>query len=254
MVFQYIIINIKKVLQYRADFIIGIIPHLIGQIANLAFFKIILGEVANVHGWEMNELIFMYAFSTTVYGIYYLLFGNFRNLKSYLFNGQFEIMRIRPTNLITHIIVISFRSEAIEQILLGGALLAYISSKMSLDMSLINLIIILYFVACGVTILGGITLCSSSFLFISQGTFSPIGVISELREYTKYPIDIFGNVLQFIFTWLIPIGYVSYYPSIYFLDGQSGPYIYSGLIALVSFIVGYVSFKRGLRFYDGVSA
>lgn len=253
MVYQYVKVNIKKILQYRTDFLIGILPHLVGQIANLVFFKIILGSVASIQGWEMNELMLMFGFSTLVFGVYYLLFGNFRSLKSFLFNGQFEVMRIRPIRLISHIMVISFRSEAIEQVLLGVILLAYTCSKIAVGVSFLFVIAVLYFVVCGTAILGGLTLFSSSFLFLTQGTFSPIGIISELREYTKYPIDIFGHALQFVFTWLIPIGFVSYYPSIFILGRQSSAYVFAGLIALASFLIGYVSFHFGLRFYNGVS-
>ena len=205
MIYQYIKFNIKRILQYRADFVIGVVPHMIGQIANLSFFKIILGRVASIQGWEMDELLLLYGFSALVYGVYSLLFGNFRDLKSYLFQGQFDIMRIRPTNLIAHIMVMSFRSEAIEQILFGIALIAYAGARMCLEIDMIHLLAALYFVVCAVTILGGLALLSSSFLFITQGTFTPIGVISELREYTKYPIDIFGSVMQFVFSWVIPI-------------------------------------------------
>jgi ABC-2 type transport system permease protein len=107
---------------------------------------------------------------------------------------------------------------------------------------------------CAVTILGGLALLSSSFLFITQGTFTPIGVISELREYTKYPIDIFGSVMQFVFSWVIPIGYVSYYPSIFLLGYPSASYFYAGFVATMSFLIGYAAFHYGLRYFNGVSA
>lgn len=117
-----------------------------------------------------------------------------------------------------------------------------------------NILTALYFVACGAAVLGGLSLFSSSFLFFTQGAFTPINFISELREYTKYPIEIFGKGLQFVFTWLIPIGYVSYCPSIFFLRNQSNICLYSGLVALTSLLLGYVVFNIGLRFYEGVSA
>lgn len=254
MIYQYIKFNIKRILQYRADFVIGVVPHMIGQIANLSFFKIILGRVASIQGWEMDELLLLYGFSALVYGVYSLLFGNFRDLKSYLFQGQFDIMRIRPTNLIAHIMVMSFRSEAIEQILFGITLIAYAGARMCLEIDMIHLLAALYFVVCAVTILGGLALLSSSFLFITQGTFTPIGVISELREYTKYPIDIFGSVMQFVFSWVIPIGYVSYYPSIFLLGYPSASYFYAGFVATMSFLIGYAAFHYGLRYFNGVSA
>lgn len=254
MILPYIRIQVKQILHYKADFLIGILPHFIGQLANLVFFRIITGTVAGIQGWELDELVLIYGFSTLVYGIYYLLFGNFRDLKAYLFNGQFEVMRIRPLNLIAHIMVISFRSEAIEQILLGGGLVVYAAVKLSVPVSLARLAGSAYFAACGVAVLGGLTLLSSSFLFVTHGTFSPIGVLSQLREYTKYPIDIFGGPLQFLFTWILPIGYVSYFPSVLLLGHQANIWLFSGLLSAGLFAAGYFSFTHTLRFYEGVSA
>lgn len=254
MIYQYLKLNIKRILQYKADFFIGVLPHLIGQLANLAFFKIILGNTASIKGWDIHELLFLFGFSTLVYGVYSLIFGNFHNLKSYLFQGQFDIMRIRPTNLILHIMVISFRSEALEQILLGIAIAAWACTELCVSIDIVLIATALYFLVCAVTILGGLTLFASFFLFITQGTFTPIGAIFSLREYTKYPLDIFGSFVQFLFSWIIPIGYVSFYPSHALLGHPSAPWFYAGIVAAASFWMGYTAFQRGLYHFDGVSA
>lgn len=254
MFYQYTKINIKKILEYKMDFFIGAMPHFVGQIANIAFFKIIIGGVARIQNCEINEVMLVFSFSTLIYGMHALLFGNFRSLKRYLFTGQFEIMRIRPIHIVRHLMIVDFRSESIEQIFLGSILLVYSATQLTVEINFRNILTALYFVACGAAVLGGLSLFSSSFLFFTQGAFTPINFISELREYTKYPIEIFGKGLQFVFTWLIPIGYVSYYPSIFFLRNQSNICLYSGLVALTSLLLGYVVFNIGLRFYEGVSA
>ena len=39
-------------------------------------------------------------------------------------------------------------------------------------------------------------------------------LVNKLLDYSKYPVKIYGPVLQFIFTFLFPLAYIAYYPSI----------------------------------------
>lgn len=164
MFYQYTKINIKKILEYKMDFFIGAMPHFVGQIANIAFFKIIIGGVARIQNWEINEVMLVFSFSTLIYGMHALLFGNFRSLKRYLFTGQFEIMRIRPIHIVRHLMIVDFRSESIEQIFLGSILLVYSATQLTVEINFRNILTALYFVACGAAVLGGLSLCTTPHL------------------------------------------------------------------------------------------
>ncbi len=53
------------------------------------------------------------------------------------------------------------------------------------------------------------TLTSAPFMFLSDSVFS---------TYANYPLSIFGSVLTWVFTFLIPLAFVAYLPATVLLD------------------------------------
>lgn len=254
MLFRYLVLNFKQTTQYKADFFIGAIPHLCTQVFSVIFFKLILDAIPRIEGWDFNEVLFVYGFSVLAFGLYALFFGNLRNTKYYLFSGEFEIMRLRPISPIKHIIIMSFQSQAIEQMLSGLAIVIYAAIRLKLEISIVSVLAFLYFLGCGTVLLGGISIISVSFLLFTKGTFTPLTAIFAFKEYTKYPLSLFGGVMQFLLTWIIPFGFISYYPSLYFLQRNTFMVIFSGIMAACFFAVGVTLFDIGLKHYEGVSA
>ena len=72
---------------------------------------------------------------------------------------------------------------------------------------------------------------------------------------TMYPISMYPEAIQFILTYIIPIGWVSFYPVSSLLGGYSnGPMKYAALFTLLIGIavmaVAGLFFKFGLRKYE----
>jgi len=253
MLFRYLCLEIRQLRQYKTDFLIGAIPHLLAQLANIFFFRFVLDVVTEIKGWTYHQLLFIYGFSLLVFGLFFLFFGNFRNLKAMLFRGEFEIMRLRPLSVIHHIMVSSFQSESLEQILTGIAVLGISIHYLRIAVTIPMLLALLFFAACGTIALGGLAIISSAILLFTGGTFSPLASIISLSDFTKYPLTIFDEAVIAIFTWIIPIGLVSYYPSIYFLKA-SNTLLYSGLISIAFLLLGIFLFRCALRKYQGISS
>lgn len=253
MFFKYTILSIRQIRQYKADFFIGAVPHLLSQLLNIAFFRIVLTIVTEINGWGYYELLFIYGQSLIVFGLYYLFFGNLRNMKALLFNGEFEIMRLRPISPIYHVMISSFQTDSLEQIVMGVIVLIYSVGKLKIEITIVKVLGLAFISVCGVVLLGGLAIVSTAILLFTKGTFSPLSAILSLKEFTKYPLSLFDEVVIFIFTWIVPIGIISYYPSLFFLRGYSC-FIYCGIIAGGFFLVSLLVFRAALKRFEGMSS
>lgn len=57
-----------------------------------------------------------------------------------------------------------------------------------------------------------------SLIHIQDLTKHPVlGLAWKLREFSPYPMTIFDGAFRFVFTYVIPIGFVAFYPSQLFL-------------------------------------
>lgn len=246
--------NIKRLSEYKGDFCLGVFFLLLTQSLNLSFFYLIFNAVPEISGWSLYEVLLVYGFYTLNYGIFMFLFGNLRSLKGYLFSGEFEIMLIRPLPPIFHIIISNFDERSIFQAILGFAIILYSMLNLNISINFITIGHVIVFMTLGSLIFGAIAIIAETILFYTRYSFTPIDSIFCLAQFVKYPISIFGTVLKNILTFVIPLGFLSYYPSNYFLNKESigfNVFLAEGTILCVLVIISKNFFVRGLKKYEG---
>ena len=145
MIGYFFLVNLKKITQYKTDFLIGIIPHVVLQAIDLLFIKTIFSSVGTVRGWHTDELFLIYGLFTLNFGFFSLIFGNLNNTKYYLFSGEFDVMRLRPISSILHIMLSSFKTQALEQILAGCIITRYAFSSLEINVGLSEIIAFVIF-------------------------------------------------------------------------------------------------------------
>ena len=77
-------------------------------------------------------------------------------------------------------------------------------------------------------------------------------IIFRFKDFAKYPASIFNTVFRVIFTFVIPIAFVAYYPSLAVLQPDSMPLLtmLSPLIGILFFYLSYKFWMLGVRKYD----
>jgi len=78
----------------------------------------------------------------------------------------------------------------------------------------------------------------------------------RFRDYARYPTTIFSTIFKFIFTFLIPIGFLSFYPTLFFLRPASNAIMafLSPLVGIVLFYFAYKVWMFGAKKYSGTGS
>jgi len=78
----------------------------------------------------------------------------------------------------------------------------------------------------------------------------------KFKDYAKYPITIFNTVFRFVFTFIIPIAFIAYYPSLFFLRPDNIPLLawLSPLLGLLFFYISYKIWMKGAISYNGTGS
>jgi len=87
-------------------------------------------------------------------------------------------------------------------------------------------------------------------------SYPVLGLAWKLREFSPYPMTIFDGAFRFTFTFIIPIGFVSFYPSQLFLRPQevSSLVYFSPVIGLGLFALTYWVWTKGVNSYTGTGS
>ena len=74
----------------------------------------------------------------------------------------------------------------------------------------------------------------------------------SFKDFAKYPSSIFSGVFSFLFTFIIPIAFVAYYPSLVILEPDNVPLLswLSPLLGVLFFWLSYKFWMLGVRKYD----
>ena len=77
-------------------------------------------------------------------------------------------------------------------------------------------------------------------------------IMFRFKDYTKSPASIFSGIFKVIFTFIIPIAFVAYYPSLMILEPGSAPLLskISPLIGIFFFYLSYKFRMPGVKKYD----
>ena len=75
------------------------------------------------------------------------------------------------------------------------------------------------------------------------------------REFGQYPMGLFGREVLIMFTFLIPIACVNYYPINYlFSISDNLLYLFSPLMSIILFVLSIITFNRCIKHYEGTGS
>ncbi|MGZ9226595.1 MAG: ABC-2 family transporter protein [Anaerolineales bacterium] len=135
-------------------------------------------------------------------------------------------------------------------------MLSYALIQLHLDWTLsrVMLLFITLFSAALVQI--SIIVTASCAAFWVVNSYPVLGLAWRLREFSPYPMTIFDSAFRFAFTYVIPIGFVAFYPSQIFLRPEDvAPLIYfSPVIGIGLFAITYWIWTQGVNSYTGTGS
>lgn len=141
------------------------------------------------------------------------------------------------------------------ELLLGIVLLVYAWQKLRLPLSFSTIGWVFLIVACGFLLYFSIHLFFNTFAFWIVRNEPRERMAWELDRFTSYPMTVYGPIVRFVLTWLIPFGFVSFYPSTILLGKEpaaSGRL--TALVAVGALLAAYRFWLFGLAKYQSTGS
>jgi len=247
---------IKGRMQYRLDFIISSIGMFVSSLATLGIFWVIFDNVPDIAGWTLMEMVFIYAFYMIAISPMQILFDHAWQLRFHVQQGSFIKYYFRPLNMMFYYMSEMFDIKGLTQLAAGIILLIYASIQLNIDWTLARLALLLMTVFSAALVQISIIVAASCATFWVMDSYPVLGLAWKLREFSPYPMTIFDGAFRFTFTYLIPIGFVAFYPSQLFLRPEEvSPLIYfSPIIGMGLFAITYWIWTKGVNSYTGTGA
>lgn len=248
--------DLKSKMSYRADFIISTIGMIFTNIAGFVSFWILFKNFPSIDGWGYYEILFLYGFSLISLTPVQCLFDNNWSLRNYVYTGDFIKYCFRPINLFFYYQSEVFDVKGLGQLAFGVGTLVYSWIKLGMGFSPLMLLKVIVFLITASLVMIALQNAAAATCFWIVNSFYILDLTLKFKDYAKYPVTIFSPVFRFIFTFLMPIAFIAYYPSLVILRPDAVPLLswLSPIFGLVFFFLSYKLWMFGATKYSGTGS
>lgn len=253
---KIILQDLKSKISYRSDFIISVIGMLCTNIVGFVSFWILFCNFSTIAGWSYYEMLFLYGFSLIAITPVQCFFDNNWNLRTNVYSGDFIKYCFRPINLFFYYQSEIFDFKGIGQFIFGVFILIYSWIKFGISCNLIIVLQVLIGLISASLVMISLQNVAAAACFWIQNSSYFMELVLKLRDYARYPINIYNSVFKFLFTFIIPIAFISYYPSLFVLRPDSIPLLswLSPIISCILFFLSYKFWMFGALKYNGTGS
>lgn len=249
--------ELKRMMEYKGDFIVGIIGFLMVQCSNLLFLWIVFRQTLQLMGWSMAEVVFIYGYSLLPKGLDHLLFDNLWSIGHFTVRkGDFDKYLTRPMNTLFHVMVEKFQIDAFGELIMGAALIIATVPMLSVRWSVWRILLGVVALPFATLIYTGIKTVTASVAFWTKRSGNVIYMFYMVHDFAKYPVTIYHRAVRAVITYIIPFTFTAYFPASYILRGGN-PLWCVGMTVLVSaalMALGIFVWHRGIRAYESAGS
>lgn len=248
--------DLKSKMSYRADFIISTIGMIFTNILGFVTFWIMFQSFEEINGWSYYEILFLYGFSLISLTPMQCFFDNNWNLRGYVYSGDFVKYCFRPINLFFYYMSEVFDIKGLGQLVMGLGTVIYAWKHIGLEVSVIIILkLILALITASLFMIAIMNLAAATCFWVINSGYIMV-MAFKFTNYAKYPASIYNNVFRLIFTFVIPVAFVAYYPSLLFLRSDNVPLLtqLSPIIGILFFYFSYKVWMKGATSYTGTGS
>ncbi len=249
--------ELKRMMEYKGDFIVGIIGFLLIQASNMLFLTLIFGNIPDLMGWDYSQVVFIYGFSLIPKGLDHLLFDNLWSVGFFIVRkGDFDKYLTRPVNSLFHVMVEKLQIDALGELIMGLTLAAVTLPKLQIELDPLRIVLILLVIPFSTLIYTAIKIATAAISFWTKKSGDITYMFYMVNEFAKYPINIYNRFVRTLITYIIPFAFTSYFPACYFLTGEL-PLFNIGMTMLISVVLMIISvmiWNRGINAYESAGA
>jgi len=247
---------IKGQMQYRADFMISSIGMFFSSLATLTIFVVLFNSIPNLAGWSLMEMVFLYAFYMIAISPMQILFDAVWFLRYKIQSGEFVKYYFRPMNIMFYFMSERFDIKGLTQLAVGIVLLVYSSIQLDLAWSVGKVLILFLAVFSASLVLISIAVMAGTSAFWVVNSYPVLALAWKVREFAPYPITIFDGIFRFAFTFILPIGFIAFYPAQFFLrPAEISPLFYlTPIVGVALFALTYKLWNLGVNSWTGTGS
>jgi ABC-2 type transport system permease protein len=253
----FLSLQLKIMLQYRADFLMGLLSQLIYTALSVVFIDSVMAPDETLKGWSFWQVVFLFGFGDVAFGLNAIfLFRLFLSFEAaYVIHGKLDQLLVQPVPALYGLVLSNIDLNHLAVVAKGVVLIVVAASMLGLTWTPGSLAMLALLAASAAAVYGGVYVGFLSLGFWFRRRASLSQPVLSLSYLTQYPLPIYPGPLQVALTFVLPLGLATFYPAQAFL-GLATPSATAIIawwmlppVALAIAGLGTLVFLLGLRSY-----
>ncbi len=248
--------NIKKRIEYKASFIISFISQFFLFFTYYYAIVALFNKFSNIRGYNVYEVLLCFSIIYFGFSFNEMIARGIDKFEDYVIDGSLDRYLLRPSNVLFQVLCADI--DLVKLARVGQAVVVMIIALVNIDITwnAFKVVCLLLMVIASVIVFFGIFVLMASYCFITVQGLEVRNVFTDGGKHiAQYPISIYHKTVKFFFTFVIPYGFVNYYPLKYLLGKTNNIlYMLSPLVVFIFLIPCLWSFQIGLKHYNSTGS
>lgn len=247
---------LMKAMEYRLNFLIWSFLNLLWLGISFLSITLIFNQTSSIAGWSREQVYLLVLVWTMFFDILATFIRpSLRQVSRLIRRGDLDFTLLRPVSSQFMVSVQNFDTDQLSRLVASPVALVFFLRVNGIIVSPLSLLNFAIISLAAVVIFYSLMLSAVVLNFWLTNLFNLDDLFHQVLSAGHYPLDIFGRNLRAVFTYLIPVAFVSYFQTKALL-GQIGfewAFLAMGL-ATVLFLLSRVLWRFGLNHYSSASS
>lgn len=232
---------VRSTMAYRASFVMTTFGNLAVTAFDFLTIVLMFTHVDALGGYTLPEIALLYGVSATAFGLCDLLLGSMERLGRRVRDGTLDTLLVRPVPVLAQVAADRFALRRIGRIAQGLAVLVYALVTLDIAWTPLKVALLPVMVISGAAVFGAVFVAGAAFQFVAQDASQVQSAFTYGgATLLQYPPTIFAKDLVRGVTFVVPLAFVSWLPTLYVL-GRDYPLDLPRWVAFLSPVVAVAS-------------
>jgi len=254
--FKYFKVHFHSELQYKLSFILSFISQFFVFFGYYFTIICLFDKFSNLKGFTMYEVLLTFAIIQFGHAFCETFFRGVDQFDDLIISGGFDRLLLRPRNLLLQVFGQEINFIKLSRLIQSIIVLLIAVINIDVVWNIKKVITLICMLISSVVIFLSIFILAASYCFYTIKGLEVRNVFTNGGKHmAQYPIGIFKKGFVFFFTYIIPFGFVNYYPLLYLLEQKNNNlYVISPLITILYLIPSILVFYKGVKKYGSVGS
>lgn len=207
-------IRIQRNMQYRFDFINGLVMALLNSSISVITLFLIFTTTNGYPNWTLPQIFLFQGMLLFWYGLKDILFGDVRDyIADLIRKGNFDRLLLKPYPSMGLILTAGPNYMSLSSLLAGIVIIILALSRLHICPSLTNLLAFFIFTLSAIIFYMAILVIYSiiCLMIVVMGRISEI--MDKVLSFGEYPMEIYNKGISFTLKYVFPLAVFAYLPS-----------------------------------------